>query len=117
MKKEIADKWVADLRTNPPQCKKVLCNGKGHCCLGRLCLILGVKFKKVGESGSYVPDLPDDSTVGEKVLPLSIMKEAGLSMRNGQLQGGKYGALSAMNDSGFIFAEIADVIEKDWEIL
>jgi hypothetical protein len=119
MKKEIADKWVADLRTNPPQCKKVLYNGKGYCCLGRLCVVLGIDFKKQGESGSYLPDISNDSTVCEGVLPISIMNKAGMAMRNGQLQEGKgkHGALSAMNDRGDNFAEIADIIEKEWEYL
>lgn len=58
MKKEIADLWIADLRANPPQAKGALFNGQGHCCLGRLCVVLGFEFNAEGRIRYTNPDQP-----------------------------------------------------------
>jgi hypothetical protein len=52
MKREIAEAWIADLRTNPPQATGQLYDGEGYCCLGRLCLVVGATFEKgIDEDG------------------------------------------------------------------
>ncbi len=125
MKKEIAEKWVADLRTNPPQCKSVLYNGRGYCCLGRLCVILGVEFKNQYEINVSYPlyqYLPyrDGNRINtdysaDAVLPEEIQDLAGMHSANGFMHSGN--ALSDLNDSGKSFSQIADIIEENWEVL
>jgi hypothetical protein len=114
MKKEIADKWVADLRTNPPQCKRFLYDGKGYCCLGRLCLILGAKFKK-DENNFFYPVLPNDEDMASPaIISKHLMAAAGMKTNNGTLL---KTSLTELNDNGNTFFQIADVIEKNWEKL
>jgi hypothetical protein len=119
VKKEIAEKWVADLRTNPPQAQGALFDGKGHCCLGRLCVILGYEFEKarlsnLSDSGYYVVK----GTLDYGQLPLEVRDESGMNTCSGSflIQGDNH-SLGAMNDSGYSFATIADVIEQNWEKL
>lgn len=99
MNRDIAEKWIADLRTNPPQATGKLFDGNGHCCLGRLCVLYGA-----------VPDEDDDySFLGnEFVLPTKVKDWAGMKYDDGSYPGG---TLTEDNDSGKTFAEIADIIE------
>ncbi len=118
MKKEVAKAWVKDLRKCHNQAKGVLANGKGYCCLGRLCLVLGAKFKKDKNTTSWVnkyhPVLKGINLSETLVLPREIQKMAGMKTSTGQF---KNDELSAMNDDGKTFAEIADVIEQNWKDL
>jgi hypothetical protein len=120
MKKEIADKWVADLRTNPPQCKKVLYNGKGHCCLGRLYLVLGARFEEDASLKVYYPvfneKLQSCTRAYAFCLSDDLIKAAGMQSRTGKYDSESAG-LTVMNDNGNTFFQIADVIEKNWEKL
>ncbi len=116
MKKEIAEKWVADLRTNPPQAKKRLYDGKGYCCLGRLCLLLGLEFRRQGECNKYLPYRDENIVGGGAVLPEEIQDLAGMHSDNGAHRY-RFDTLSSMNDSGKSFAEIANIIEQEWKNL
>ncbi len=107
MKKEVAEAWVADLRTNPPQCRGKLFNGLGYCCLGRLEVVLGAEFNFDDGLGSS--SFNDYYLLGDKALELS-----GMNSGNGKYDNT---ALSTLNDHGKTFAEIADVIEQNWEKL
>ena len=104
MKKDIADKWVAALRSGEyKQAYGRLKKGDAYCCLGVLCDVLGREFSN-GECegiGAYLPE--------------SVVKEAGMSSRNGLLFATK--SLADMNDNGMSFNFIADVIENYWEEL
>lgn len=107
MNREIVERWIADLRTNPPQAKGVLFDGKGHCCLGRLCEILEMKpVKKEVEEGDEREVWQYDNM--EFLLPFSIQQQAEMKSEDGS-----YGDtnLARDNDSGKSFAEIADIIE------
>jgi hypothetical protein len=117
MKREIAEAWIADLRTNPRQTTGMLFDGRGHCCLGRLCLVVGATFEnKIEEGGNYGPYPVLDGTMLEEneMLPFAIQKLAGMASDNGA-----YGtnALTHLNDNGVTLAKIADIIEKHWEKL
>ena len=94
MNRAIGKEWAADLRAGPPQAKEVLFDGRGHCCLGRLCVLAGmpeILLRKVS--------LPSHL----------IMDWAGMKTRSGRYRGG---SLVKDNDSGKTFAEIADIIER-----
>lgn len=108
MKKEIADKWIADLRTNPPQATGALFNGKGYCCLGRLCVVLG--YQTVARSGKFY--IQED----DMELPSIVVEEAGMVSSNGVFYSDE-ACLAELNDAGKTFSEIADVIEAEWERL
>jgi hypothetical protein len=130
MKHDIAMAWAKDLRENPDkQARGALFTGEGYCCLGRLCLVLGYTFEardNGGETRYYVP-----GTTTFAILPTSVADEAGLQGDNGPLppeayqerkgavryKDDKHESLTSLNDNGFTFAEIADVIEQHWERL
>lgn len=111
MKREIAEAWVKDLRTNPPQTTHKLHDEHGYCCLGRLCIVLGATFK--GNSGC--PTLNGETLNEYEVLPKVIMRLAGMETQSGITFDGM--ELSVINDSGYNFAEIADLIEENWKKL
>ncbi len=120
MKKEIAEKWVADLRTNPPQCKGSLYDGEGHCCLGRLCVVLGATFVEKSENSNYSHYPIYEGTVlyESGLLPQEIQDEAGMITREGSLvEEEDLYSLASLNDKGYNFFQIADIIERNWEKL
>ena len=102
MKRDIAEKWIADLRAGPLQAKQVLFNGSGHCCLGRLCVLAGLEPKYIKSTRAY------KFLRQREVLPHKIRLWAGMKKTNGEYCGG---FLAADNDSGKTFAEIAGIIE------
>ena len=131
MKREIAEKWAADLRSG----STVQGTGALHerflpepgfdeqerfCCLGRLCVLAleaGVDVK-VGAL-----DAPDEGAVlydrHDAFLPEAVREWAGMRSEKGTFKApyiGKTGyahnSLAAMNDTGCSFAEIAEAIEK-----
>ena len=111
MKKEIADKWVAALRSGEyGQCTGGLTNQDRtlHCCLGVLCELAikeGVPVR-VKPSLAHPSWLQFDDLLG--ALPDSVGTWAGMTVSKGQV-------LAAMNDAGAPFVKIADAIENDWE--
>lgn len=127
MKREIAEAWVKDLRTNPPQTTGELYDGKGYCCLGRLCLVLGASFNESDDEGvfgnrKYYPTLGAKEYKESEVLPLHIQELAGMNSNNGEFDDESYDMeltveLTLLNDEGRSFADIADIIEKNWEKL
>jgi len=111
MNHDIAMRWVADLRTNPPQCTGMLHDGAGYCCLGRLCVVLGVEFLRHGEL--YVPE---SDPYESELLPEDVKQESGLRTRDGRSWNNS-NSLVEMNDSHMTFREIADFIEQHWQEL
>lgn len=110
MKEDIAKAWIADLRTNPPQACNSLFDGHGHCCLGRLCVVLGIEPEKIDDHWEY------EGRGG--VLPESALAVSGIRTptADGDLHvgGRRYAALTLANDAGRSFSEIADAIERHW---
>ena len=101
MNRDIAEKWIADLRTNPPQTRKALFDGNGYCCLGRLCILAGIE-PETSFNGSYA------FINHTGVLPQKIADWAGVKTSCAAYRGG---SLVSDNDNGKTFAQIADIIE------
>lgn len=112
MHKEIAEKWATKLSSGE------ISQGKGslglpdgrRCCLGVLCDMAaeaGVIEKPIATTDGEVL-LYDDSY---SVLPDSVMDWAGMRMASG-VYNGKREALTADNDSGMSFVEIAKIIRE-----
>jgi hypothetical protein len=104
MKKEIADKWIADLRSGPKQGRGYLQDMEGgYCCLGRLHVVLGLP-------------VDNKNNTRRKYLSSEAVELAGMKPKN---RTGRFDddALVSLNDNGFTFDEIADIIEEKWEEL
>lgn len=101
MKKDIADKWIADLRAHPElQGRGQLQKGNKFCCLGRLCVVLEITF------------------MPSKIwLPIEAQMAAGISAPNVKIPDHPDLFLTNINDKGATFAQIADIIEQYWEDL
>jgi hypothetical protein len=116
MNKEVADKWVAALRSgNYKQGTGELKNGKGEfCCLGVLLDINGFKSKKTQDARNTF----GDNSYGA-IVDLDIRKKCGIRSAHGEFVGddGEATFLTRLNDSGKTFNQIADIIEKHWEAL
>ena len=124
MRKEIADMWIAALRSGRfEQGKGSLRCGDAFCCLGVLC-----DLHSKAESGNWNDSNyrgRADETVGVAVPPSSVVRWAGLSDFNPRsTEPGDFGGLTLaeLNDGlcgadGFTFSKIADVVERDWEKL
>jgi hypothetical protein len=145
MRKEIADKWIAALRSGKyKQTKGYLCVDKeftqapitykpGHCCLGVLCEIAieeGLEIEKnssiklLGGSNS-----PSSSYNDEKsFLPYEVQVWADMHSNDGDGthieqeddEGRIYDtrkSLAELNDDGKTFEEIAAAIAENWEKL
>lgn len=112
MNKDIADRWVAALRSGEyKQTQKTLRRlDNSYCCLGVLCEILETPCEARTRTYAY-----DDSV---DFLPNSVRIAAGMNSTIGQYHKDGYGFdLATTNDDGASFAEIANIIEKHWEQL
>jgi len=125
MKQEVAEAWVKDLReTDEPQTKGVLYDGTGYCCLGRLCIVLGYSFvpfvATYDKDGGYRDGgyTIDDGSDCDDFLSAGVVNAAGMISATGQSSDdpGK-STLAELNDGGYTFAQIADIIERDWKEL
>lgn len=110
-------KWVAALRSGEyKQGAGALARGGRYCCLGVLC-DLAVKAGVLVEV-SFADEEEDQLTYdgADGVLPDSVVDWADLSHTDPEVGGVSFDArdlrLSAHNDSGKTFAEIADLIER-----
>lgn len=119
MNKQYADKWVEALRSGKyQQTTRVLRRGDSFCCLGVLCDVVDpTKWKKWESFSTHT-----DNSIG--YLPEPLMKEVQIKSIGGSLpeivtfnKSHAAGSLTAMNDNGASFQQIADAIEKYWEQL
>lgn len=120
MKKEVAEKWVAALRSGKYN------KGSGclqfqdeFCCLGVLC-------KVAEEEGAVQPKRDRDGAIdgGTLMRQQAVQTWAGVQSFNGVLpkeierDGDRFCTLVALNDqANWTFAQIADYIEQNWEEL
>lgn len=117
MKKEIADQWVAALRSGAyKQCSGQLrTENNTFCCLGVLCNLHAQAHPEIAAK--------QDSTryyMGNKaVLPTQVRDWAELLRCDPLVPRRNRGPvpLSLLNDQGVPFTEIADLIEKHWSVL
>ena len=124
MDKHIAERWVQALRSGQYQ------QGQGelhpdtnsYCCLGVLCDLYRVEQGKGewrkgpmrGENNIFTVD--DEEGYESSVLPESVKDWAGMHSSVGEIVG-TVDALSSLNDEGMEFPQLADLIEKKWEVL
>lgn len=107
-------KWVRDLETTKArQTTGVLHNSQGYCCLGRACVVMGVKGVGEGPKGSRQYSYKEAITC----LPDPVKMK--LAMRDDcgcPLDIAKFSALSVLNDDKkYTFKEIAKVLRKNPE--
>ena len=119
MRKEIAEKWVAALRSGEyKQTSGVLANAErtAHCCLGVLCEIAvkdGVGLQVLHPDGaSYTSFDGEDAHLPPRVDDWADLYSAAPVTLRQSIVG-----LIHMNDNGGSFEDIADAIEEHWETL
>lgn len=121
MKRNIMLRWVKALRSGKyQQSKQKLKKPEGFCCLGVLCDISqkGVWEELGGKYDAF------KYLEGSEFLPRAVQKWAGLGGPNPRMdnttvefKARKYSNLTALNDAGMPFEEIANVIEKNYREL
>lgn len=117
----IKEKWIADLRSNPPKAigrlEEYLSSKDriiGHCCLGRLCVIMNAErdFETVDDEICFIGIEDDEPDWAQ--LPISIALTAGIDTK-GTLpfldRDGNLVTLAVANDFDCTFSQIADLIE------
>ena len=113
MNKQIAKKWIAALRSGKyKQTKCALKDKDGYCCLGVLCAISPWKY-----NFTRMTNAPHAKNMS---LPPIVVNWAGMRSSGGeyQVEGNQYSnVLTARNDEGMSFSEIAKLIEKYTEDL
>lgn len=123
MNEEIGKKWVAALRSGEyDQGRGYLNANSNFCCLGVLC-DLAVKEGVVAEHYYRMDGItrygygPADGFNGEgALLPRGVKAWAGMSSVDGTIREESDG-LAAINDMGYSFSYIADLIEREMENL
>jgi hypothetical protein len=109
LKPEIKKQWVEALRSGEYQQGKMqLHKGDLFCCLGVLCALAVRAGADVEVRKEYDDVFYDGDWSG---LPKSVMDWSGMETANGFT---KRHLLIEMNDTGSNFAEIADVIEREF---
>ena len=124
MKRDVADKWAAALRSGDyTQGKEALHAGGAFCCLGVLCDLhrkeVGGEWCKYQSPEVHVRDgtLTYMTASGDwdySLLPEEVAEWAELASAN---PGPAGNCFSARNDDGWSFAKIADVISERWRDL
>jgi hypothetical protein len=127
MKKNIADRWIAQLRNGEIKqwVGSLGVSNGARCCLGVLCDI-AIKDGII-DPPTLIPDTDDTDDVpytleyGQYVgqLPSAVQKWAGMHSTDGSFRLNTEGntSLTTLNDHGMTFAEIADLIETFQEQL
>lgn len=132
MRKEIAERWVAALRSGEyEQSAGFLQTTEGYCCLGVLC---DLHMRETGD-GEWLPPKFDDSVGqwrlryrddlgvdGERTPPLGVhawadMEDTPTVFFRHRLGTEIRDAIANLNDGGYTFAQLADLIEEQWESL
>jgi hypothetical protein len=120
MKKEIAMQWVAALRSGDyKQGRSLLRNSDdAFCCLGVLC---NLHAQAHPEEAKLQTDLQRYYGFHDE-LPPTVRAWSGMEKPLGArhstgLTPGLDDTLADLNDTGYSFAQIADVIEQEWEML
>ena len=118
MKRDIAERWTAALRSGKfAQTQGALHTSHGYCCLGVLCELAVedgvVRDRTISHFGAGQWEVSYDTASG--LLPHSVMAWADIKDCGGAFD--NHQALSSLNDHGHDFDEIADVIEEHVDVL
>lgn len=115
MNKEIKEKWLKALRSGDyEQGEECLRKEEKYCCLGVLCDIIKKDLsldwiKKEDQEIFQFGDYEND----DEVLPFLVFKYCELDGRDPIIYiGGRGRNISDLNDNGYTFEVIADLIEK-----
>ena len=120
MRKEIAEKWAAALRSGEYEQgvnRLATADRTKHCCLGVLCEVAikeGVPLDMSVGREFYRPATAYDDATAK--LPLRVQTWAGMASDHGSL-GREMPSLMLQNESGTSFDGLADIIEGLWEKL
>lgn len=126
MNKEVKEKWINALRSGEyEQTRMSLCNDGKFCCLGVLCDIYAKEKNISWEESNSVCFKGEKKILGEStLLPIEVMEYSGIDKSKSLFFCGNSfnilvdlddignGTLSELNDSGYTFKQIADIIEK-----
>lgn len=122
MDKHIAERWVQALRSGQYKqgVGELHPSSKSYCCLGVLCDLYRIEQGK----GEWVWQKQhtewlfrvSDREQEVAVLPPTVCQWADMTSTEGAITNVEEG-LAALNDSGSTFSELADLIEKKWEVL
>ena len=134
MREDVKGRWVAALRSGDyKQTRETLRDCDGFCCLGVLC---DLYIRETEDTHSlrarawevkrvfHVPVVGTGVDLYENaVLPNPVREWAGMETDDGSFSDDEkfyptsLKCLSGLNDKGSSFEELADVIEKKWEVL
>lgn len=125
MNRDVMELWVAALRSEEyTQTQNYLRDDDGMCCLGVLCDLyksedLSAEWEQGDDCSVYAYTIDATDDWEEELPPFEVCKWAGLRTREGHVNPNDSCSqcLSALNDSGYTFAQLADIIEKNWETL
>lgn len=117
MRKDIADMWVSALRSGEyAQTKELLRDDGGYCCLGVLCDLHRRRTNAGAWSGSAYCILHTADDGSETVLPDGVQQWAGVRGDPMDERTGEF--FTRLNDDlAYSFAQLADVIQEQWENL
>lgn len=119
MNPEVKEKWLAALRSGDyTQTRTALYKDGSYCCLGVLCEIavqegVPLQVRETSIMDTMYKYYNDESGL----LPYEVQTWAGLINRNPNTTESPEGyprSMAELNDNGWTFEEIADVIERDF---
>jgi hypothetical protein len=126
MHKDKADLLVAALRSGEykqghGKLTKITHEGEFDCCLGVACKVamkhgVPLRVRRDDPRIAYIHVFYDEAT---NYAPLAVQDFFGFGAKNPVTneRGHGAGSLAELNDGGYTFEQIADIIERDWEIL
>jgi hypothetical protein len=124
MDRTIAERWVQALKSGQYQQgqHELHPEADSYCCLGVLCELYRAEQGKGewrqgpmgGEHHIFTEGVDGDYETA--VLPKAVKDWAGMQSSVGEIVGTD-DALSALNDEGMEFSQLADLIERNWEVL
>jgi hypothetical protein len=136
MRKDVMEMWVKALRSgNYSQTKECLHDSKGMCCLGVLCDIytqgregwaewdLCDEEERVDDHGNIEDYAQWSMFDNHETLPCEVREWANIKHSDGSFEtegcdGTQYTeSLATLNDKGYTFNDLADIIEKKWSNL
>jgi hypothetical protein len=117
MRKDVADMWVAGLRSGEyQQATEMLRDGDGFCCLGVLCDLHKRRTNEGDWSGSAYCILNTEDDGSETILPAGVVRWAECQSDPTDRETGEF--FTRLNDEyDYSFAQLADMIESQWEEL
>lgn len=112
MKRKIAAQWADALRSGKyKQGIRRLRDGEYFCCLGVLCNLHAQAHPEIAAEQTD----PNCYMEADLVIPLDVMKWAGMSSASGDF--GTLETLASLNDKGWSFDQLANIIDQNWKQL